>query len=373
MNKIGRMGEFVNPEVEIAFRKYQWVELRRRMLFTSIVGGLIYFFAIIGDFMTATSEQMFKEMATIRFLVLFIAVCAFLRGIFARKYTSTLNTVICWLQFALLFGESAELVIKSEQISYGGIPGVSVIVLLIYLSFPPRFISVLAACLIGCGTFVATVFVLGHASLEYLYTSLLFILMANGFGAYVYLQFSIMRRREFTAIAELRRNAEIDSLTQVFNRRKVLELGDGEVINANYNGHKYSVIMIDVDNFKSVNDTLGHAVGDEVLIEVARRCRSVLRDVDLFGRFGGEEFVVFLPKMDIHTALAVGERLRTEIASQPFITNKQPLDLTISLGVASLTPMKETPSRLLEFADEALYRAKSTGKNKVLASANLAA
>ncbi|WP_144212947.1 GGDEF domain-containing protein [Shewanella donghaensis] len=367
MNKIGLTGEFINPVIETAFRKDEWDKLRNRMVFTSFVGGLIYFLAVVGDYMIITSPPMFHLIVLMRLSVLLMSFVVCICGIKLKQYTPILNLVLCNLLLLLLLGESAELVIKGDLIEYGGIPGVSLLVLLFYLSFPPRFISILAVCLTGSGAFVITTALLGYASVEYIYTSVLFLMVVNCFGAYVYLQFSTIRRREFSALEELKINAEIDGLTQVYNRRKVLELGDNDVDNAINHGHEYSVIMVDVDNFKSINDTYGHAIGDQVLSEIASRCRNVLREFDIFGRFGGEEFVVFLPQTNINTALIVGERLRNEISATPFNTNQFSFFVTISLGAAALTEVKEAPRKLLEMADEALYTAKRTGKNKVCA------
>ncbi|MCF7503589.1 MULTISPECIES: GGDEF domain-containing protein [Vibrio] len=366
MKKIGWMGEFIDPVMELTFRKSEWNGFRKRMIFASLVGGTAYFLAIIGDFLTITSEPMFRNLLIMRSSVLLIALAVSLLGILHKKHTRALNIGVCVLLFSVLFGESGELAIKGEIMDYVGIPAMPVLILLFYLSFPPRFIWILAVCLIGCATFSITSILLGHASPEYIYTTLLYFIVVNVFGAYVYLQFSIMRRREYSSLEELKRNAEIDGLTQIYNRRKVLALGDDDIDNANNCGHEYSIIMIDVDNFKSVNDTYGHAVGDEVLLDVARRCRNALRDDDILGRFGGEEFVVFLPKTNLNDAFIIGERLRSEISDTPFKTTKTSLLITISLGVAALTKAKETPRKLLEMADQALYTAKETGKNKIV-------
>ena len=366
MNKIGWTAEYIDPVTEIAFRKYEWNELRRRMIFTSFVGGFAYFLAIIGDLMVVTTQPMITQIVAVRILVLSIGLLVCVFGIvFGRAYTPLLNKMICGLLLLVLLGESAELVIKADLVEYVGIPWISFLVLLFYLSFPPRFISVAVVCFIGCSTFLITCILLGDAPQYFIYTSLLFFLVVNVFGSYVYLQFSSIRRREFMALEELKRNAEIDGLTQIYNRRMVLELGVGEVGHANNCGYEYSVMMIDVDNFKNVNDTYGHAVGDTVLHEIANRIRVVLRDKDIFGRFGGEEFVVFLPHTNLSTAYSIGERLRSEISTTPFKSKDLSLPLTISVGIAALTTAKETPAKLLEMADKALYSAKNTGKNKV--------
>ncbi|MEH6453855.1 MAG: GGDEF domain-containing protein, partial [Psychromonas sp.] len=353
------------PDMETAFRKNDWANLRKRTIFNSFVGGLAYFLAIIGDYMIIGSEPMFNEIAVVRLSVLLVGLAVCACSIKFSGYTTRLNKIVCGFLLLLLLGESAELVIKAGLIEYVGIPGISVIVLLFYLSFPPHFIGILAVCLTGCGAFIITSALLGYASIYYIYTSLVFFLVINAFGAYVYLQFSAIRRREFCAIEELKRNAEIDNLTQVYNRRKALELSDSDIGDANNQGLKYSTVMIDVDNFKNVNDNYGHAVGDQVLIEVANRCREVLRKNDILGRFGGEEFIVFLPHTEMNTALIIADRLRAEVSDTAFKTNKCSLHITISLGVSTLTDAKETPEKLLEMADEALYTAKKTGKNKV--------
>ncbi|RKF18711.1 GGDEF domain-containing protein [Alginatibacterium sediminis] len=365
MSKIDWMGEFIDPEIEHSFRKYEWNELRRRMMFASFAGALAYCLGLIGDYLMISSESMFREIAVIRISILIVGLMVSLLGYFLDKYSPVLNKAVCILLLLVLFGESAEIAIKSELIAYVGIPGSSVLVLLFYLSFPPRFKDVMAVCVIGCSTFLITCWVLGYASLEYIYTSFLMFLVVNCFGSYVYIQLSTVRRREYCALEELKKNAEIDGLTQVYNRRKVLELGDGEVELANNYNHDYSVIMIDVDNFKGVNDMYGHAVGDQVLAEVANRCSKVLRDVDIFGRYGGEEFVVYLPYTNLSTTLVVAERLRSAIADATFETSRIPLHMSISLGAATLSKEKQTPRKLLELADEALYTAKNTGKNKV--------
>lgn len=368
MNKIGQKGEFIDPILERAFREDEWDKLRNRMVFTSFVGSLVYFLAIIGDYLITSSESMFVGMMIMRLSVLTMGCVVCICGINLKTYTPILNRVLCALLLLILLGESTELIIKGDIVNYSGIPAVAILVLLFYLSFPPRFIGVLTVNVMGSLIFLFTIALSGLASVEYVYTTLLFLVIVNCFGTYVYLQFSIMRRREFQALKELKQNAEIDGLTQVYNRRKVLELGDNDVGNAINHGHEYSVIMIDVDNFKTINDNYGHAIGDQVLLEIASRCRKVLREFDIFGRFGGEEFVAFLPQTNINTALLIGERLCNAISNQTFNTEKQALKVTISLGTAALTEAKEAPRKLLEMADQALYTAKKTGKNQVCAS-----
>jgi two-component system cell cycle response regulator len=128
--------------------------------------------------------------------------------------------------------------------------------------------------------------------------------------------------------------------------------------------------MLDIDHFKTINDTCGHAAGDDVLREFAGRVRSALRGIDLACRLGGEEFVVVMPETTAARALLIGERIRERIAAEPFLApeGRPPMCVTVSIGVGSLVP-SDTPEKLLKRADEALYRAKREGRNRVAAAA----
>lgn len=130
-----------------------------------------------------------------------------------------------------------------------------------------------------------------------------------------------------------------------------------------------SVLVIDIDRFKGVNDTHGHDVGDEVIREFAKRIRLTIRGIDLACRYGGEEFVIVLPDTDVDTAEIIAERLRLRIASSPFEIGPGPLnlDITASVGLSALSRPGETPDMLLKRADLALYEAKNTGRNRVVA------
>ncbi len=166
--------------------------------------------------------------------------------------------------------------------------------------------------------------------------------------------------------AEVHRLSVIDELTGVHNRRHFMEVARRELRRAAERERPAAAIMIDVDHFKRVNDALGHHVGDEVLREVAQRCLRALRDEDIFGRYGGEEFVVLLPETSEEQALrSVAERLRARVGGTPITTSRHPVEVTISLGVAGALP-GEPLDRLLERADLALLAAKRAGRNRAL-------
>jgi len=164
---------------------------------------------------------------------------------------------------------------------------------------------------------------------------------------------------------EVQRMAITDSLTQTLNRRHFFELAEREVARFRRSGRPLCAILIDADHFKRINDTHGHLVGDQVLKELARRCKGGIRGEDLLGRFGGEEFVILLPDTPFKIAAAnVAERLREAMADAPIQTDRGPVPLTISLGVAAAQE-GETLASLIERADIALYRAKQKGRDRV--------
>jgi two-component system cell cycle response regulator len=131
------------------------------------------------------------------------------------------------------------------------------------------------------------------------------------------------------------------------------------------------VLVLDIDYFKSINDTYGHDCGDDVLREFAIRVRKSIRGIDLACRIGGEEFVVVMPETDMAVAATVAERLRRKIAAEPFPIEqgRRNIDVTISIGIASLESSHDTAAQLLKRADQALYRAKRDGRNRVVADA----
>ncbi len=166
--------------------------------------------------------------------------------------------------------------------------------------------------------------------------------------------------------------AVTDGLTGLHNRRYVTSHIENLVTRANVDGKPISIMMMDIDLFKAVNDTYGHAAGDDVLRGFADRLRAKLRGIDLAARYGGEEFVVVMPDTDGETAAMVAERLRVFIAEQPFKVESQeePLPVTISIGIASAQGSTETASGMLDRADKALYVAKNAGRNRVATDAD---
>ena len=167
---------------------------------------------------------------------------------------------------------------------------------------------------------------------------------------------------------ELRTLATRDPLTGCLNRRAFFESAGQLLAAAHAKGEPLHCIMSDIDHFKSFNDKHGHAVGDQVLQAVSKQLFSGLRDADLLCRYGGEEFCIFLPGVNTEQAQAIAERLRAEIEANAgaAVRSKAGLSVTSSFGLAELTPDLSDPAKLLERADEALYQAKRSGRNRVV-------
>jgi diguanylate cyclase (GGDEF)-like protein/PAS domain S-box-containing protein len=159
--------------------------------------------------------------------------------------------------------------------------------------------------------------------------------------------------------------AETDELTEIHNRRQLFVLGEREYLRSRRYKVPLSVIMLDIDNFKEINDTHGHAVGDGVLRTLATICQKNIRNVDILGRYGGEEFVIILPETGMKKATAVAERIREFIAESPFPTKNGEIPVTISLGVAEMKASTADLAALIDRADTAMYKAKNSGKNQV--------
>ncbi len=160
------------------------------------------------------------------------------------------------------------------------------------------------------------------------------------------------------------RIALIDSMTRIWNRAGILELLKREIAEAARRQNPLGLVMCDIDFFKKVNDTYGHAVGDEVIKEIAKRLLEALRTEDAIGRIGGEEFLIVLPSCPPESLFATVERIRAKVVEQPIETSAGPLPVTLSFGAFSTLPERNADGApLIKRADDALYKAKHAGRN----------
>lgn len=165
------------------------------------------------------------------------------------------------------------------------------------------------------------------------------------------------------AQAELQQLSRIDPLTGVANRRYFFERAADEIARARRFGRDLSVIMLDIDRFKFINDRWGHAAGDGVLAGVCEAACAALRRVDLFARIGGEEFAVLVPDTDLEGAVLLADRVRQSVAARSMPVEGRSIRVTLSAGVAMLAPGEESVEDLLRRSDLALYEAKNSGRD----------
>jgi two-component system cell cycle response regulator len=163
---------------------------------------------------------------------------------------------------------------------------------------------------------------------------------------------------------ELRSQATHDHLTGLWNRAMILDQLVRELNRAERTKSRLAVALADLDDFKGINDTYGHAVGDDVLRHAGQRISSQLRKCDYVGRYGGEEFLLVLPGCDLNGAAEVAERVRLNLAAEPLRSGGVLLPVRVSLGIAASWPTVNPPL-LIKAADDALYRAKARGRNRV--------
>lgn len=212
-----------------------------------------------------------------------------------------------------------------------------------------------------------------HAPLEWLVLITLAILLVQIglIGGFISGLRSTLRRKNLElgeAMERISNLAVRDELTGVFNRRRLVEVLHGEAARSTRSGALFSVCLFDIDYFKRINDERGHMVGDRVLVMVAQAIQSAVRDIDTFGRLGGEEFLLIMPMTECVTAARVAERIRLQLSELPLVDDHgTPFQLTVSIGVAASEPETVTDTAaLLRRADEALYHGKSDGRNCVV-------
>jgi diguanylate cyclase (GGDEF)-like protein len=174
-----------------------------------------------------------------------------------------------------------------------------------------------------------------------------------------------LQQRLLESQAALQHAATHDRLTGLWNRGTIVDHIDAELNRTRREGASTSVLLIDIDHFKRINDTYGHAAGDHVLCEISRRIRSQLRAYDAAGRYGGEEFLVVLPGANAANAQVAAERIRVGVHATPVTGESFSHEVSVSIGVAGTDAVGFELTALILVADQALYRAKAAGRNRV--------
>jgi len=229
------------------------------------------------------------------------------------------------------------------------------------------------AFLIGMYSLVGVLFIYlkGFYNVDFfsLFTLLFSILTFSILGYTISLQLSIYEKENKKQKQKLEKLVLIDELTQIFNRRAFFEISNKILKQANREHKKISVLMLDIDFFKKINDTYGHAAGDVVLKSIAQIVQKNIRENDVFARIGGEEFAILLYDVDASRSIIIAYKILESIRKSSIVYKNTPIHITISIGVyCNEFPIDEN-SKIKDFlfkADQALYKAKKTGRNKVV-------
>ncbi|SMC45222.1 GGDEF domain-containing protein [Sporomusa malonica] len=242
-----------------------------------------------------------------------------------------------------------------------------------YMVFPNRFcIRVVPPLILSIGTLTLHWRFSESVSLHSLHIMLAAFVMANVLGVIFSSSLEKHRRTEFKARLdetrakeELNRLASIDHLTGILNRRKLVHLTTKEFERFRSSGQSFSVLMIDIDYFKKLNDSYGHAVGDMILREFAAYVANSLYEKNIWGRLGGDEFVLVLLNLPSEQSKQIAERLRLGVNRNPIIYHGKTITFSISIGIAEARDQDSSFESVLKRADEALYHAKRNGRGRI--------
>lgn len=291
--------------------------------------------------------------------VVFIALCsiAYRKNRIPWTPTQRSEFIYCMQAFAIIVGQY--FLSDGFRLGQVGASG-GMFILAIIASGPRAFIWSALPPLILYGGLTAVVL----PRFEFL-NGMLFYMLAFNIALASMLIIRYLRRKAFYLEAELAQRASHDSLTGLFNRGYLNELGVRETALAQRHGRPLAIAMLDIDHFKVINDTFGHDVGDLALKALARTCRESIRQIDHIGRFGGEEFICIMPETEQAEALACAERLRENVEALHIDTPRGVVRFTISIGVALYDAERMDWESLVKDADTAMYCAKQGGRNCV--------
>ncbi|WP_086996060.1 GGDEF domain-containing protein [Rhizobium sullae] len=214
-------------------------------------------------------------------------------------------------------------------------------------------------------SFIVLVFLPPDVASDLLLSAAAPVMLANILGVLLLADLLEREKQRVRMVRALENEASVDPLTKLPNRRVFQRAADRCAKEASNRGRPFSIIMLDVDHFKKINDTWGHSVGDTVLSKVADLIRQTVRKTDIAARYGGEEIVILLPNTEGRDASTVAEKLRHAIESEDLIVGDIAIKVTVSIGVSAVDTDNTNIRATIEAADKALYRAKTAGRNRV--------
>lgn len=380
-------GQFDEPGRESLYRKSIKTEVRFASCLSLILVSLIFGMFAITDYHLLGFSKEYYLLITMRTVV--VSLCLFMAfvlgrwGCYSRKVW--LHALPLWI---LATGIILIVPLRPESL-FTQVTAVVVATMAFYLLIPNLLMVAMFASLYLSIGFVVSAFFFAEIPPGVTLRIALLLVMTNVVGFCALLRLETLQRKQFSLLheerdqnrlllkeiahrksleAQLRMVAERDALTGLDNRSHFMKRAKALLQRSRLEKLPFSLFMIDVDHFKSINDTWGHIHGDRVLTKIAEVCAQSLRPTDVIGRFGGEEFVVALPDTSPKDAQGVAERLKKEVATLPLKGGMSGLCLSVTIGIAIAHPEEDDLESLITRADQTLYVGKRGGRNRVVMS-----
>ncbi|MBA1147089.1 diguanylate cyclase [Ectothiorhodospiraceae bacterium WFHF3C12] len=374
--------EFIDPLTERRYRQYVEPTVARYLRNALLIWASLWMaFALTDLYQFGLSETFVEALVVRGILAGLIALGGAL--VSRRPRLATAGVVVTPLEalgFTLFF--LFYFVTPAEDIPW--IVGLTMVMIIgLFVLLPNRLVlSAGVAVYAMAGTLLSVAAVTPDTTWSGMTVLALILMVPVVSGLFAAYRFEAVRRREFAALEraqaeieqrralekELQRQAATDPLTGACNRREYERRFEQEVHRARRHDRPLAICVLDLDHFKHVNDTYGHNAGDAALVLTADICRAELRESDILGRLGGEEFVVILPETTAAAAAHVAERLRVQLERTDVVASQQRFRLTATFGVTQLAEGDRSINDLVLRADEALYEGKRTGRNQVRAA-----
>ena len=339
--------------------------------FGVVIFSVLMLLLSFADYLSSSTLGDFVKLAFMRLFMVLVSVPAFLYLRMSKEKKLYTVAVFAWW---MIYVTCMVYIEFTRSLSYAGTIGLhAVVVITIYVIFNNRFrLQVLPASILSIASLLHFLTHRGERPWSEFYVLVLSFLTINVLGIYTSLilkKYRIkeaeMQRQEHRLTKKLEKFAFVDDLTGVFNRRKIMEVFDREFGRTNRYGSFLTVMMLDIDHFKHVNDKYGHDAGDCVLVEFARRVKDQVRETDFLGRFGGEEFLVIMPETGSVGAIVLAERIKKVLDEVPVCIGSSSIKVTASMGISQVLPDDGSKEISLKRADESLYMAKKAGRDAI--------
>ncbi len=384
-----RWGEFKSKTIEKTFRDETWPPMLNTLGFLSLLSALTFFLAGIGPIMDIGLTDNIITLSSLRAAASFTGLLAFLYSRYRNNYRIFILLLSAFMISVGIF-ESVEAIINYKAGIELETPFTLAIILICYLFFPLSLKAIMTAALFSSALNIASLKFFAEVECAALFQLTLFFVSINAIGTYLFIIRTKSIRISYSAqkqITELNRQLRMeirekekanrnleqltvtDPMTGISNRRKFIESIALEWHRFERYQKPFSLLIIDIDNFKRINDSYGHETGDTVICEISRRISEELRKPDSFFRIGGEEFAVIMPETDLSSCAVYSNRIREAVCRTPVNCRSNNITVSVSIGVSqSLLNGHESAQDLINQADKALYKAKSRGRNCVVCS-----